>query len=58
MTTSYRVLRGLNYPPGRRAEPGDVVDDLPKGSIRQLIARGHIEPVKGPAEPATQEGGD
>lgn len=56
--TSHRVLTGLDYPPGRRAEPGDVVDDLPKGSVRHLLTRGHIEPVQGPAEPATEEGGE
>lgn len=56
--TSHRVLTGLDYPPGRRAEPGDVVDDLPKGSVRHLLARGHIEPERALAEPAGDEGGE
>lgn len=33
----YRVLVGLNYPPDRRAEPGDVVDDLPPKSLKWLV---------------------
>lgn len=41
----YRALRGLNYPPGRRAEPGDTVDDLPEASVRWLLRRGAIEPI-------------
>jgi len=44
--TTYRVLIGLNYPPDRRAEPGDVVDDLPKKSISWLLEQGHIEAVE------------
>lgn len=55
----YEVLTGLNYPdPGaedgseKRAEVGDVVDDLPEDSIDWLLEQGHI------AEPqAEPEGG-
>lgn len=48
----YRVLVGINYPPGnRRAEPGDVRDDIPPGSIRWLLRDGIIEPLGEP--PAT-----
>lgn len=39
----YRVLTGLDYPPNRRAEAGDVVDDLPAGSIKWLLDDGLIE---------------
>lgn len=45
----YRVLAGLNYPdPARkgqelRAEPGDVVGDLPAKSVRWLLEAGVIE---------------
>jgi hypothetical protein len=45
----FRVVRGLNYPGGggaRRAEPGEVVDDLPAGSVPWLLAQGHITPVE------------
>lgn len=43
----YRVLNGLSYPPDRRAEVGDIVDDLPSKSIKWLLNKGHIEEVKG-----------
>lgn len=40
----YRVLRGLSYK-GKRAEPGDIVTDLPVKSMRWLLAQGHVELV-------------
>ena len=43
----YRVNIGINYPPGRRAEAGDVVNDLPPESLAWLLADGVIEPVAG-----------
>lgn len=40
---SYRVLVGINYgPTGRRAEPGDTVDDLPAGDVPWMLAQGVI----------------
>lgn len=62
----YRVLTGLSYPPDRRAEVGDIVDDLPSKSIKWLLAKGHIEDAKGaaavkaapPAPTAQPEEGD
>lgn len=45
----YRALVGLDYPPGRRAEPGDVVEDLPRESIGWLLRDGLIEPAEQPA---------
>lgn len=40
----YRVLVGINYPPNdKRAEPGEVVDDIPPSSIRWLLQDGIIE---------------
>lgn len=48
----YRVLTGLDYPPNRRAEPGDVVDDLPGKSIKWLLEAGAIEAM-GSATKAT-----
>lgn len=51
----YLVKNGLSYSAKgepRRAEIGDVVDDLPKVSIGWLLAQGHIE------EAAEPEGGD
>jgi hypothetical protein len=42
----YRVLIGLNYPPGdKRAEPGDIVDDIPPGSAGWLLDAGAIEEI-------------
>lgn len=46
----YRVLVGLNYPAAgldKRAEPGDIVTDLPAKSITWLLADGYIEPMDG-----------
>lgn len=42
----YRVNVGINYPPDRRAEPGDVVDDIPGSSVAWLLEDGVIELVK------------
>lgn len=43
----YRVLKGINYPPdGRRAEPGDVITDLPDYGIRGLLHAEAIELVE------------
>lgn len=42
----WRVLVGINYPPNdRRAEPDDVIDDLPAVSAGWMLAEGIIEPV-------------
>ena len=41
----YKVLVGIDYPPSKRAEVGDVVSDLPKESISWLVAGGYIEPA-------------
>lgn len=50
MSKRYEVLVGVNYPTKqgeKRAEPGDVVDDLPAGSVQWLVAQGVVSPVKG-----------
>ena len=39
----YRVLAGIDYPPNKRAEAGDVVDDLAPQSIKWLLKAGIIE---------------
>ncbi len=39
----YRVLQGIDYPPNKRAEIGDVVEDLPANSVKWLLADGYIE---------------
>jgi hypothetical protein len=56
---AYRVLVGLDYPPDRRAEAGEVVDDLPGKSIKWLTEQHMIEPVKSTSKstkPAPVEG--
>jgi hypothetical protein len=54
---SYTVLNGVNYPPDRRAEPGDVVTDLPAKAIKWLLEINAIAPVDGaPADPVTEGG--
>jgi len=50
----YRVLTGLNYPPDKRAEIGDVVDDLPAQSVKWLLADGLIEDASKPAKPKAE----
>lgn len=51
----YRVLTGLSYPPDKRAEIGDVVDDLPPKSVKWLLEQGHIVDDKAPAPEPTPE---
>jgi hypothetical protein len=58
---TYRVLAGISYPPNKRAEVGDVVDDLPSRSIKWLVDTGCIEQVDTPkpkgkrAEPVSED---
>lgn len=46
----YRVLQGIDYPPNKRAEIGDVVEDLPATSIKWLLESGAIEDSSKPAK--------
>jgi len=39
----YEVLVGIDYPPNKRAEAGDIVSDLPKDSITWLLESGIIK---------------
>lgn len=60
MADQYRVLTGLNYPGAdehRRAEPGEIVDDLPKKSVGWLLEDGHIEKVSAAELRDAQKGG-
>ena len=41
-----RPVTGIDYPPDRHAEPGDVLDDLPPNAAKWLAAQGYIEPAK------------
>lgn len=44
----YRVLQGIDYPPNKRAEVGDVVEDLPATSVKWLLESGAIEDASKP----------
>jgi hypothetical protein len=39
----YRVLKGIDYPPNKRAEAGAIVEDLPATAIKWLLEDGIIE---------------
>jgi hypothetical protein len=41
----YEVLAGIDYPPNKRAEVGDIVSDLPKDSIPWLLDSGIIKSI-------------
>jgi len=46
----YRVLKGLDYPPNKRAEVGAVVEDLPATAIKWLLEDGIIEDASKPVK--------
>lgn len=53
MGKRFSVAIGLNYgPENKRAEIGDVVDDLPADDIEELLALGAIAPFKEPKSKA------
>lgn len=39
----YRAIVGIDYPPNKRVEAGDIVSDLPGDSIKWLLEQGLIE---------------
>jgi hypothetical protein len=45
--TQYRALVGIDYPPDKRAEAGELVSDLPEKSVTWLLAQGLIETTDG-----------
>jgi hypothetical protein len=46
---NYKVLTGIDYA-GKRAEPGDVVSDLPNRSVSWLLEQGIVEKIEGKTE--------
>lgn len=46
----YRVLQGIDYPPNKRAEVGEVVTDLPPQSVKWLLESGVIEDTSKPVK--------
>ena len=55
----YRVLQGIDYPPNKRAEVGDIVEDVPAQSVKWLLDSGIIEdtdkPTKKTEQPVVEE---
>ena len=39
----YRALVGIDYPPNKRVEAGEIVSDLPGDAIKWLLEDGLIE---------------
>jgi hypothetical protein len=54
----YEVKVGINYPPEKRAEPGDIVDDLPEKSLPWLLEEGIVTEVGETSTEASEEGGE
>lgn len=59
----YRALVGIDIPPDRRVEAGEVTDAIPAKSVKWLQEQGYIEPAtgKGKAAPKSEpdpDGGD
>lgn len=50
----YRVNVGIDYA-GKRAEPGDLVDDIPTRSVKWLLEQGTIEEATKPTAPVKTE---
>jgi hypothetical protein len=46
----YKVLQGIDYPPNKRAEVGDIVEDIPAQSVKWLLDSGIIEDTDKPAK--------
>jgi len=48
--TQYRAVVGVDYPPNKRVEAGDLVSDLPEKDVKWLLSSGFIEEVDGKGE--------
>ena len=42
---SYLAVDGIDYPPNKRVESGEVVDDLPSNAIKWLLDCGAITEI-------------
>lgn len=49
--TQYRALVGIDYPPNKRVEAGEVVSDLPGNAIKWLLESNLIESTDGKKTP-------
>jgi hypothetical protein len=50
----YRTVVGLEYS-GKRVEAGQIVSDIPEGSVAWLKASGFIEPIAEPTREAPEK---
>jgi hypothetical protein len=41
---TYRATVGIDYPPHKRVEAGELVSDIPAKSVKWLLEQGHIIP--------------
>ena len=46
----YRALVGIDYPPNKRAEAGEIISDLPGDAIKWLLEDGLIEDSSKPSK--------
>jgi hypothetical protein len=46
----YRALVGIDYPPNKRVEAGEIVSDLPGDAIKWLLEDGLIEDSSKPTK--------
>lgn len=51
----YLVKQGLEYPPNRVVNAGEIVDDIPSRSIKWLREQGIIEPADANAKVVADE---
>lgn len=48
---NYKALVGLDYPPDRRVEAGEIVSDIPSASLKWLVDQGLVEISSGTPTP-------
>ncbi len=51
----YRATVGIDYPPNKRVEAGEVVSDLPGESIKWLLEQGLIESTEKKNKPVVED---
>jgi hypothetical protein len=51
----YRAVVGIDYPPNKRVEAGEIVSDLPGDSIKWLLEQGLIESPDKKSTPVIEE---
>ena len=51
----YRATVGIDYPPNKRVEAGEIVSDLPGDSVKWLLDQGLIETPDKKSTPIVEE---